>query len=140
MQSGNFRYPDRMSLSEDRGDSPGGAVSLRGKTGLSLCLLLVGLACVGGSVNARGQEQEAIRKTKSKVEPMYPDLARRMKISGLVKVDVIVAANGTVKDAKVVGGHPVLANAVLDAVKKWRFEPGPQETTETLQFRFDPDE
>ena len=115
-------------------------MSLAGKTGVFLCLLLLGVADVANTSKAWGQEQETIRKTKSKVEPMYPDLARRMKIAGLVKVDVTVAANGTVKDAKVVGGHPVLANAVLDAVKKWRFEAGPQETTETLQFRFDPDE
>ena len=113
-------------------------MSLRGKTVLFLCLLLIGVASIAVTPNARGQE--TIRKTKSKVEPMYPDLARRMKIAGIVKVDLTVAANGTVKDAKVVGGHPVLGNAVLDAVKKWRFESGPQETTETLQFRFDPDE
>lgn len=115
-------------------------MSVRGKAGLFLCLLLVGLASLAETQRAWGQEQETIRKTKSKVEPMYPDLARRMKIAGVVKVDLTVAANGTVKDAKVVGGHPVLANAVLDAVKKWRFEPGSQDTTETLQFRFDPNE
>jgi TonB family protein len=115
-------------------------VSLKAlKTRLRVGLLLLGLAGVA-LAHASGQEQETLRKTKSKVEPMYPDLARRMKISGFVKVDVTVAANGTVKDAKVVGGHPVLANAVLDAVKKWRFEAGTQETTETLQFRFDPNE
>jgi TonB family protein len=107
--------------------------------------LLAGLLLMGGAgaalaPSAWAQEQEPTRKTKSKVEPMYPELARRMKISGVVKVSVTVAANGIVKDAKVVGGHPVLANAVLDAVKKWRFETGPQETTESLQFRFDPDE
>ena len=112
--------------------------------GLKPCLL-VSLLLIGGTgltitPNAAGQEQETIRKTKSKIDPMYPDLARRMRIAGLVKVDVTVAADGTVKDDKVVGGHPVLANAVLDAVKKWRFEKGSQETTETLQFRFDPDE
>jgi TonB family protein len=115
-------------------------LSLRGKTTLFLCLLLSSLASIAGTPRALGQEQETIRKTKSKIEPMYPELARRMKISGIVKVDLTVAANGTVKDAKVVGGHPVLANAVLDAVKKWRFEPGSQETTESLQFRFDPNE
>jgi TonB family protein len=115
-------------------------VSLLGKTSLFLCLLLIGFVMVAETSKAWGQEQETIRKTKSKIEPMYPELARRMKISGVVKVDLIVAANGTVKDAKVVGGHPVLANAVLDAVKKWRFEPGSQETAETLQFRFDPNE
>lgn len=113
---------------------------LRGKRGLFLCLLLISWASIVGTPKVLGQEQETIRKTKSKIEPMYPELARRMKISGVVKVDLTVAANGAVKDAKVVGGHPVLANAVLDAVKKWRFEPGSQETTESLQFRFDPNE
>lgn len=118
----------------------GGTVSLkalnrRSRAGLLLIALAALLACSAGA-----QEQETIRKTKSKVEPMYPELARRMKISGVVRIDVTVAANGAVKDAKLVGGHPVLANAVLDAVKKWRFEPGPQETTESLQFRFDPNE
>ena len=110
------------------------------KSRLRVGLLLIGVIGAALAPTAWGQEQEGIRKTKSKVEPMYPDLARRMKISGVVKVDLTVAPNGTVKEAKVVGGHPVLANAVLDAVKKWRFETGPQETTETLQFRFDPDE
>lgn len=113
---------------------------MRGRTTLLLCLLLISLAGIAGAPQALGQEQETIRKTKSKIDPMYPELARRMKISGVVKVDLTVAANGSVKDAKVVGGHPVLANAVLDAVKKWRFEPGSQETTESLQFRFDPNE
>ena len=46
-----------------------------------------------------------------------------MNISGTVKIEVVVASNGTVKEARVVGGHPVLANAALDAAKKWRFEP-----------------
>lgn len=107
---------------------------------LAVCLLLVisGAAGVVGP-NAWGQE-EGSRKAKSKVQPTYPELARRMKISGIVKVQVTVAPNGTVKDAKLVGGHPVLATAVLDAVKKWRFEAAPQESTENLQFRFDPQE
>jgi TonB family protein len=47
-------------------------------------------------------------------------------------------ANGSVKDAKVMGGHPVLVNAAMDAVKKWRFEAGPGESTGVVEFRFDP--
>ena len=86
---------------------------------------------------ARGQE-ELVRKPKSKVAPLYPELARRMNIVGVVKVLITVAANGSVKDAKVVGGHPVLATAAVDAVKKWRFEAGPQESTGIVEFRFDP--
>jgi TonB family protein len=61
-----------------------------------------------------------------------------MNITGTVKVQVVVAANGTVKDAKVVGGHPVLANAALEAVRKWRFEPTAAESTGVVDFKFEP--
>jgi len=99
-------------------------------------LLLGGWAATGGPL-AWGQE-ELNRRTKSKVTPMYPELARRMKIAGVVKILVTVSPNGSIKDAKLMGGHPVLANAALEAVKKWRFEAGPQETTGVVEFRFDP--
>ena len=69
---------------------------------------------------------------------MYPELARRMKIVGVVRVEITVSANGSVKSARLVGGHPVLANAALDAVKKWRFETGPQESMGIVEFHFDP--
>jgi len=82
--------------------------------------------------------EEGSRKVLNRIEPVYPDLARRMKISGAVKIQAVVAPNGTVKDISVVGGHPLLANAVIDAVRKWRFETRPQATTETKEFRFDP--
>jgi len=102
----------------------------------------MGLLLFGGCVAARpgvawGQE-EINRKVKIRVPPTYPELARRMNISGVVKVQITVAPNGTVKSAKLVGGHPVLANAALDAVKKWRYEPAAEETTGIVEFRFDP--
>ena len=49
-----------------------------------------------------------------------------------------VAPNGTVKEARIVGGHPVLANSALDAAKKWRFEPAPSESTGVIEFKFEP--
>jgi TonB family protein len=107
---------------------------------IAVGLLLGGCAAISAPV-AWGQEikgQETTRKVKTKVSPVYPELARRMNISGVVKVRVTVAANGSVKDAQLVGGHPVLASAALDAVKKWRFEARPEETAETVEFRFDP--
>jgi|ERR1039458_9261986 TonB family protein len=103
-------------------------------------LLLGGWAATSAPL-AWGQEikgQETNRKVKSKVSPVYPDLARRMNISGVVKVRVTVASNGSVKDAQLVGGHPLLAGAAMDAVRKWRFEARPEETSEILEFRFDP--
>jgi TonB family protein len=88
---------------------------------------------------ARAQ-QESARRVQTKVAPVYPELARRMKIVGVVKLEIVVAPNGSVKDIKIVGGHPLLANAVVDAVRKWRYEAASRETIETLEFRFDPNQ
>jgi len=101
----------------------------------------VGLLLIGGWATTNppvAWGQEFNRKVKSKVTPSYPELARRLKITGVVKVLVTVSANGSVKDAKVMGGHPVLVNAAMDAVKKWRFEAGSEESTGVVEFRFDP--
>ncbi|HEX3822591.1 MAG TPA: energy transducer TonB [Candidatus Sulfotelmatobacter sp.] len=92
--------------------------------------------CISGAQTA--QSEEILRRAKSRVQPLYPDLAKRMSISGTVKIEVVVAPNGTVKDARVVGGHPVLANAALDAARKWRFEPAAVETSGVIDFKFEP--
>jgi TonB family protein len=84
------------------------------------------------------QSDEINRRAKNKVPPLYPELARKMNISGTVKIEVTVATNGTVKEARVVGGHPVLANSALEAAKKWRFEPAPAESTGVIEFKFEP--
>ena len=103
-------------------------VSWAALTGMALLLPLPGHA----------QQAEITRKAKTKVSPAYPELARRMSISGVVKVQVVVAPNGTVKNTKVVGGHPLLVNAAVEAVKKWRFEAASEETTGVVEFKFDP--
>jgi TonB family protein len=93
-----------------------------------------------GILPARGQEAESeiMRRAKTKVQPAYPELARKMNLAGTVKVQVVVSPNGTVKEAKAVGGHPVLVNAALDAAKKWRFEPAAMESTGVVDFKFEP--
>ncbi|MGA2697431.1 MAG: energy transducer TonB [Terriglobales bacterium] len=102
------------------------------------------LACIALVVamvplrRATAQSDAPQRKVRSRVAPTYPDIARRMSISGVVRMQVVVEPNGTLKDAKVMGGHPLLVNAAMDAVKKWKFEPGPSETTENVEFTFAP--
>ena len=86
----------------------------------------------------QSEGEEITRRAKSKVQPAYPDLARRMNLTGTARIEVVVSPNGTVKDARIVGGHPVLANAALDAAKKWRFEPAPAESSGVIEFKFDP--
>ncbi|HTS35233.1 MAG TPA: energy transducer TonB [Candidatus Solibacter sp.] len=104
-----------------------------------LAVLIVGASAAPIAVRAQqSQSDELIRRAKSKVQPAYPELARKMNISGTVKIEVVVASNGTVKEARVVGGHPVLANAALDAAKKWRFEAAGGESTGIIDFKFEP--
>jgi TonB family protein len=83
-------------------------------------------------------QEELTRKTKTKVAPVYPDIARRMSITGTVKVLVVVAPNGNLRSTKVVGGHPLLVNAAMDAIKKWKFEAAPEESTGIVEFKFQP--
>ena len=98
----------------------------------------VAALCLLYPLPGQSQQDEISRKVKSKVSPTYPELARRMSISGVVKVQVVVAPNGSVKSTKVVGGHPLLVNAAVDAVKKWRFDAASEETTGVVEFKFDP--
>jgi TonB family protein len=103
-------------------------------------LLALSLATFGPGSAAQqtSANDEIVRRAKSKVQPAYPELARKMSIAGTVKIEVTVATNGTVKEARIVGGHPVLANAALDAAKKWRFEPASAESTGVIDFKFEP--
>lgn len=72
--------------------------------------------------------------------PVYPELARKIGLAGTVKLQVVVAANGSVRDTKVIGGHPILVTPAVEAVKKWKFEPASAETTGTVEIKFEPGE
>jgi len=63
-----------------------------------------------------------------------------MNLRGTVKVLVVVSPDGNLKNSKVVGGNPILVNAALDALKKWKFEPASEESTGTVEFQFQPSE
>ena len=113
----------------------------------AVLITAVAIAAGGEVVRSQGQSQsqtqtqdsqnDIVRRAKSKVWPVYPDLARKMNLAGTVKIAVVIAPNGTVKEAKVVGGHPVLAGAALEAAKKWKFEPAAVETSGVVDFKFD---
>ncbi len=110
----------------------------RGTTAVLFAALALTTAVPIAVRGQQAQSEELVRRAKSRIHPSYPELARKMNITGTVKVEVVVAPNGTVKEARVVGGHPVLANAALDAAKKWRFEPASVESTGVIDFKFEP--
>jgi protein TonB len=62
-------------------------------------------------------------KVLRKVIPSYPPLARQARVQGTVRLVGIIAKDGTVRDLKVVSGHPLLVKAALDAVQQWLYQP-----------------
>ena len=79
--------------------------------------------------------QESVCKSKGgQVNVVYPELARRMKISGIVRLQIQLTASGSVRDSEVLGGNPVLASAAQQAVKQARFE-GPGPCVATFEFK-----
>jgi len=89
-----------------------------------------------GQRSVRGLCGRRYPKARRNPDPEYPEIARRMNISGTVKVELVIAADGTIKSAKVLGGHPLLADSVQKALRKWKYAPGASETTMQLDFKF----
>ena len=91
-------------------------------------------------IQSQAQESaEAARKVLVKTPAVYPSLARSMNIRGVVKLEALVAPNGTVKTVDVKGGHPILAQSATNAVRQWKFEMMSHETKELIEVKFDPE-
>ncbi len=103
----------------------------------TLLVLCVGFIALG---IAQSQQQAApeMRKIVRKVNPIYPDIAKRMNLSGVVKLTVTVAPDGNVKTVEAVGGNPVLIQAAENALYKWKFAAAKEETKENIDLKFDP--
>ena len=57
------------------------------------------------------------------VPPVYPPLAARARVSGIVVLEATLTAEGVVSEIRVVSGHPLLTDAAIHCVKQWRYEP-----------------
>jgi len=101
-----------------------------GRSWAALGMLVFGLA-----ITASAQEG---RKLIAQPAPAYPEVARRARLSGTVKVEILIAPDGTVKNVRVIGGHPLFVDATIEALKKWKYVPGNAEVTVTLEFNFHP--
>lgn len=53
----------------------------------------------------------------------YPALAKKARIQGKVELEALIGRDGKVKKLRVLSGHPLLAQAALEAVKKWCYKP-----------------
>jgi TonB family protein len=101
-------------------------------------IALVGILLAQNAPAPATTDHESERKVVVRTAPIYPELARKAHLQGIVKVEAVVRPNGTVKTTRVVGGNPVLVEAATDAVSRWKFEPGSNETTEVIELTFVP--
>ncbi len=76
------------------------------------------------------------RAVKSRVAPVYPEIAKRMRIAGEVKIQATVDADGKVTDAKAISGNHILSTAAEDAVRKWKFQPGSGVAVVNVEINF----
>ncbi len=98
---------------------------------------MLALAKAGSPTSAPNAAGGA-RRVERTVTPEYPEIAQRMNLTGTVQVRARVKADGTVKEVTVMGGHPLLADALVRAVKQWKYQPAPKETVEVVKFSFSP--
>jgi TonB family protein len=111
------------------------------RSGIHFSSKIMALAKAGyepSAGSARDSPVETGRPVASSVPPKYPAIAERMKLTGTAQVQVVVKPDGTVKDVKILGGHPLLADALARAVKEWKYQPAPRETIEVVKFSFGP--
>ncbi len=97
-----------------------------------LFLLIGGFASCTGSASADSVHRAVV----SRVAPSFPEIARRMHVSGTVVLMVTIQPDGTVSSVKVESGHALLAPAAQDAVSRWRFAPNPTVSESQVEVNF----
>ena len=98
-------------------------------------LLLAGLLLLGA---ATAQSQDAGRKILKKAPVSYPSILKSKGIGGVVRLKVFVKPDGSVRDAEVLGGNPILAESAQKSVMQWKFSSASSETAVELSVTFDP--
>ncbi|MGB7844502.1 MAG: energy transducer TonB [Candidatus Acidiferrum sp.] len=101
---------------------------------IATCIFLA-IALTLSAVDLAAQEG---RKVIANPVPAYPAMAKNFHVTGVVKMQVVIAADGHIKSTQVIGGHPVLVDAVKETLKSWKYAPASSESTIILEFDFHP--
>jgi TonB family protein len=123
---------DEVRKEDHRATRKRAALTDLGRKGM---LLLIFAVLFAVPVISHGEDS---RKIKSSTPPEYPDLARRLNIRGTARVQATIAPDGSVTDVKELGGNPVLVEALIRAVKKWKYEPASSTSVIEVKFEFNP--
>ena len=109
---------------------------------LAICLVACAVFAWADEAPMRVPEGVARKAALKKVEPEYPAMARQVRLSGQVQLDVIIDTTGNVEKVNVVRGNVMLSNSATNALKKWKFTPftgadnKPSKVVTSLTFEF----
>jgi len=106
---------------------------VRQKKRFRLLLVLSSLAFAALALPAKAADGRAV---KVRVPPVYPEIAKRMHVTGEVRVSALVDAQGNVKNVKALSGNGMLAVAAENAVRQWKFAPGDGDETVVVSINF----
>jgi TonB family protein len=95
------------------------------------CLVLYVTLLVNAAV-AADQERKVLRRQ----DPEYPSIAAKMNLHGVVKLKIWISPDGAVRRLEYIGGHPLLAESALKAVKAWKYEENARESTSIVEVKF----
>ena len=101
-----------------------------------MCVVLMCFFMSGGGrfvAHAANGERTLLKRA----QPVYPELARRMRVYGQIRLTVSILPNGDVSSVRLESGHPLLVNAAEDAVRQWKYAAAPETTTTSVTVRFD---
>lgn len=75
------------------------------------------------TAEVRIQPAEALKFAAARVQPEYTAIAKQMKITGRVDIEVVVTPDGAIESTKALSGNPLLTAPAIAAIRKWKFNP-----------------
>ena len=99
---------------------------------LLACVLFLAYAKSSAAAQEKDHSAEANRPKKAavipaklitRVEPKYPNEARKQRVGGTVRLRAVIRKDGTLANVTVVSGDSLLTQAATDAVQQWRYSP-----------------
>jgi protein TonB len=88
-----------------------------------MLVVAIGVPAVADDEPLKVSRPDAMAAATSKPTPVYPAMAKQLKVEGVVEVQVVITEEGKVETATPVSGNPILTKAALETVKQWKFTP-----------------
>jgi TonB family protein len=105
---------------------------------LAVTVIAVILGSAAPAPSQTSNQNAGGRKIVTRVEPEYPETLKRLYIGGVVRVEAVVAASGTVESMQLLGGSPILGQSAMKAIKQWKYAPAARKEKIVVQLEFDP--